>query len=251
MKSRQLFIVIAIVGLVFFLLFKRTTKKNKVEESEAEVTEPSGTKKISTEVPSSPSVPVASSSAPELNQQDAAVQEALAVKFSESLSQMSKCLGLSNMAVPAAKVAPVADNLVGSIRSSLGDAVVQMEDWSQTEVIEKNGTTKRIRVDYDYPDGVNPVRRLSMFTINSYGAPELQDLSDEEANNPNEAYVQSLTEGLKVNADERAGRVYFSQGEELVFTMKNGKLQNFSFTRGNKNFSCSDFADEASRCICP
>ncbi len=252
MKIRPFIFVALIVGLIFFFLFKKTTKKTENDSDETEVSEPSASPAAANNFKTGS---VSSSDTTIAPQQGAAgaavVDEGAAIKFSETVSQMGKCLSLSSMPAPAAKVDPVPDNLVGSIRSSLGEAVVQMEDWSQSEVVEKNGTVKRIRVDFDYPDGATPMRRLSMFTINSYGASELMELTDAESNNPNEAYVQSLTEGLQVSVDERAGRVYFSQGEELVFTTKNGKLQNFSVTRGNKNFSCSEMDSEASRCICP
>lgn len=252
MKTRHFIFVALIVGLIFFILFKRTTKKSNLVSDDAEVSEQAPATDVVNEAKTDTINSSDATTAPQpVSTGAAVVDEASAIRFSETVSQMGKCLNLSNMPAPAGKIDPIPDNLVASIRSSLGEAVVQMEDWSQTEVVEKNGIVKKIRVDFDYPDGATPMRRLSMFTINSYGAAELIELTDAESNNPNEAYVQSLTEGLQVSSDERAGRVYFSQGEELMFTVKNGKLQNFSATRGNKNFSCSDMDSGASRCICP
>jgi hypothetical protein len=253
MKARHFLLVAAIVGLMFFLLFKKSTKKGSQDTDDTEAVEQSVVTAVTEVSPSLGRLNSADATASVTPSASAvAVDDTFSLRFSETLSQMSKCIGLVNMPQPAGKVDPVPDQLVGSIRSSLGEAVVQMDDWSQTEVVEKNGVVKRIRVDFDYPDGVTPMRRLSMFTINSYGAAELVELTDAESNNPNEAYIQSLSEGLQVASEERAGRVYFSQGEELMFTVKNGKLQNFSVTRGNKNFSCSDMdSAETSRCICP
>ena len=249
MKNSHLLILIAVVGAVFFFFSRHSAKKPKNLDTDDEV--------AAVAKPQKPNIPVMVSGA--LKSSDlsaaapitAATSEAAAVKFATHMQEMGKCLGFANQTDKAAKIEPVPDNLVGALRTSLGDAVVQMDDWSQMDVIEKNGSIKKIRVDYDYTDGVTPARRLSMYTVNAYGAAELMELTEDQANNPNESYIQSLSEGLQIAKEERAGRVYFSQGEELMFTMKNGKLQTFSVTRGNKNFSCADLGDESSQCVCP
>ena len=252
MKTREFFLIVAIIGVLFFIFFKKKAHV-PVDNDSAEIAaqvEPKTEQPLAITTSSAISGDLTAPVQP-TKALTPPVNEYAAVRFSENLSAMGKCLGLANMPVPTEKVDPVPDNLVGSIRSVLGDAVVQMDDWSQVEVVEKNGTLKRIRIDYDYPDGVTPNRRLSMFTVNAYGAAEIMNLTDDETNNPNEAYIESLKEGLKVNQEQRAARLYFSQGEELVFTMKNGKLENFSFSRGNKNFTCSNMDEDSSRCTCP
>jgi hypothetical protein len=127
---------------------------------------------------------------------------------------------------------------------------VQIDDWSQFDLTDKTGTKKRYRVDYDYPDGVTPNRRLSSYTLNSYGALEIDNLTSDQTDNPNEAYIESLKEGTHVLSEERAARVYYSQGEELAFTMKNGKLDTFNITRSEYSINCSGLTEENSRCTC-
>ena len=128
---------------------------------------------------------------------------------------------------------------------------MQMEDYAQSEFIDRDSTRKRVRVDYDYVEGANYTRRLSIYQINAYGAPEIVDLTADQANNPNQAYIDSLTEGTQVIGEERGARVYFQQGEEVVFSMKNGILQNLSVNRGERSFNCFSLGEENSNCSCP
>jgi hypothetical protein len=146
---------------------------------------------------------------------------------------------------------PTPDNLLAMLRPTLGESVVQIDDWSQFDITDKSGTKKRIRVDYDYPDGVTPNRRLSSYTLNSYGALEIDNLTSDQTDNPNEAYIESLKEGAQVLTEERAARVYFAQGEEVAFAIKNGKLDSFNISRSEYSINCSGLSEENSRCSCP
>jgi hypothetical protein len=171
-------------------------------------------------------------------------------QFSNHLNSMNKCLGLHGASESEA-VEPRLDNLLQNLRSSLGDAVAKMDDYVQTEIVDKDSVTKRIRVDYDYIDGNTSNRRLTIYQMNAYGMPEITDLTADQSNNPNQAYVDSLIEGNKVNTEERGARVYFAQGEEVVFSMKNGILQNISINRADRSFNCFNLGDENSNCSCP
>ena len=250
MKIRHIFLIVAIVAIAIFLYSKKKKKSHVVDdESEiAEVETKSPLPKAQAALVASTDASTAVAAAPVVTP---AYNEAAALKFSGHLDNMARCLSLANAQPHSEKVDPTPDALVGALRSSLGDSVVQLDDWSQVEGVEKNGDKKRIRVDYDYPDGATATRRLSMFSINSYGAPEIVNLTEDQINNPNEAYIESLKDGLKVTIEDRAARVYFAQGEELMFTIRNGKLQTFSMSRGDRYFNCSNLDQENSLCSCP
>lgn len=177
------------------------------------------------------------------------ISEAIQKKFSVHLKSMAKCLKLAEPSV-SEKTDPTSELLMANLRSSFGDMVVQMDDWSQTEFLD-GSIKKRVRVDYDYPDGTNPTRRLSMYQINSYGMPEIVNLTADEVNNPNEAYVASLYEGQKVLAEEKGARAYFADGEELIFSVRNGLLQSVSLNKGDYSFNCFNLDEENSSCTCP
>lgn len=180
------------------------------------------------------------------------VNPKVAELFAAHLKFMKVCLGVSSASpLSSDKIAPSADNLFNELRSALGDVVVQMDDWSQTEISDANSVRKRVRVDYDYIDGATPNRRLSMYQINSYGMPEIMSLSHDEVNNPNQAYVDSLIEGNKVVNDEKGARAYFAEGEEVIYSIRNGQIQSLSINRADKSFNCFNLDEEKSTCTCP
>ena len=180
-----------------------------------------------------------------------AVNQEIAHRLSIHIKAMGQCLGLKQLQNVEDKIEPKSDSLIEKLKSSVGDVVVSMDDWTQSEIIDEDGSKKRIRVDYDYPDGTNPSRRLSIYVMNSYGSPEIVNLTVDQADNPNEAYIQSLTENKKIISDEKGFRAYFSNGEELVLTTKNGKLQSLSMSRFDKTFNCFNLDVESSNCVCP
>lgn len=182
--------------------------------------------------------------------QNPVVNETVMRNFAERMKEVEKCLHLGPLNI-GQQADPTPDGLLALLRPNLGESVVQIDDWSQFDITDKSGTKKRIRVDYDYPDGVTPNRRLSSYTLNSYGALEIDNLTSDQTDNPNEAYVESLKEGAQVTSEERAARVYFAQGEEVAFAIKNGKLDSFNISRSEYSVNCSGLSEETSKCSCP
>lgn len=261
MKVRELLFVVAIaVAMAFYFTKNRNVKKPRtieVEEIE-EVASGSDLKdksmnelKIET-INNSVSTVQNSSEKPEPSGNRAGqISDETLKQFSNHIKNLNSCLGLSNSASTAEKIEPSIDNLLVHLSKSLGDVAVQMEDWTQVEVIDDSSTKKRIRVDFDYLEGNIPTKRLSMYKINSYGMPEIVELTADQANNPNDAYVESLKDDVQVIADERGARAYFANGEEVIFSMKNGILQTMSVNKLDKSFNCFNLDQEFSSCSCP
>lgn len=251
MKTRYSLAILA-TAFIMVLLFAKD-KKSRVKEQAAQRAEVVSEAKplvfpapvAATAVSADQNLPVAEVSADKRQ-----ISEVVQRKFSVHLKSLAKCLKLAEPAI-SEKTDPTTDLLLANLRSSLGDMVVQMDDWSQTEFLEQGTVKKRVRVDYDYPDGAVPTRRLSMYQINAYGMPEIVNLTADEVNNPNEAYVASLYEGQKIIAEEKGARVYFPDGEELIFSVKNGFLQSVSFNKGDHSFNCFNLDEENSSCTCP
>lgn len=242
--------------IVMALLFSKDNSEKSADNSDESVEETSSVAAKPAVVTSSDVTASAASvdKTPALNLPVAEIQPVnprVAELFAKHLQYMNNCLAIASTAPVGDKVAPTADNLFNQLRTSLGDVVVQMDDWSQTEIIDEKSVRKRVRVDYDYIDGATPTRRLSMYQINSYGMPEIVSLSNEEVNNPNQAYVDSLIEGNKVVNDEKGARAYFAEGEELIYTIRNGQIQNVSINRADKSLNCFNLDDEKSTCTCP
>lgn len=253
MKDRHILLVAAaLVFVMGFFYVKGQRPRKHIEDVETEETVESESPALRAPSPA----PVVNAANPQPGravapeQQAPAISETVLRNFATHMKEVQKCLHLSSVNV-GEQAEPTPDSLLGMLRPALGESVVQIDDWSQFDITDKTGTKKRIRVDYDYPDGVTPNRRLSSYTLNSYGALEIDNLTSDQTDNPNEAYVESLKEGAQVMTEERAARVYFAQGEEVAFTIKNGKLDSFNISRSEYSINCSGLSEEGSKCSCP
>lgn len=255
MNSKYIIAIIATVLIMFFLFFK--DKKNIVNQAEEiEIEENTSAEKkqfsaLAKPMGVSADISKSAVAAPPPAAIFPQVSDQVLEQFSMHLKAMTKCLALSAPQSIGEKTEPTAENLLANLRSNLGEMVMQMDDWSQTEFVDQGGVRKRVRVDYDYPDNATPVRRLSMYLINSYNMPEIMNLSADEMNNPNEAYIASLTEGQELTTVEKGARAYFSDGEELIFSTKNGLLHSVSINKGERSFNCFNLGEEGSSCSCP
>lgn len=246
----------AILVVMAFLFFnnKKTEKKLSLDDhdEQAETTDAKPKENLPAEV----KVPALSqdSTLPEKvvneSREDDLREQQLRSRFAGHLRNLGRCLGLS--AGSSQESAPLdPDTVISALRPSLGDTVLQMNDWAQTEFVDRDSTRKRVRVDFDYIDNSNYSRRLSMYQINEYGMPEIVELTPDQSNNPNQGYIDSISEGMPITSRESAARVYFNHGEEFVFSIRNGRLQNMSVTRGERTFNCYNLDQESSNCSCP
>ncbi len=169
--------------------------------------------------------------------------------FSNQLKQLGICLGIQPQ-VDAEKTPPTLDNLSSSLKPTLGEAVVRMEDWTQQDLKFSDGTMKRIRTEMEYQDNGSPIRRAQLYKINDQGMPEMQPLSPSQSIDPSDEFLNSLRVDGQEILEEKGGRVYYQEGEELVLVERGGKIQSFSLTKGEKTFSCTETDSTNSNCQC-
>ena len=170
--------------------------------------------------------------------------------FSVHLHEIGNCLDIRT-AVDSDKVDPTFDNLIVSLRPALGEVVVQMEDWTQTDVQTSTGELRRIRTEVSYEDTSNaPTKRVQFYKINQDNMPEMQPLDAEKSLNPQEAFLENLKSGGRTLLEEKAGRAYYQEGEELVMVERNGKIESISLNHGSKTISCSSLDTLRSSCQC-
>jgi hypothetical protein len=250
-----IFLGALIVVTALFILNKSKSKKSSVQD-EAEYSEEadvvSQPPKTLTAVSGDTTTALMSSSDATTAKTNPAssVSPAQMHRFMFHIEQMEKCLRLPKGSV-AGLSSPGATEMIEALKPQLGEVVVNLEDWQQFDYVDKSGTKKRVRVDFEYPDGATPNRRLSMFTVNEYGALQIDNLTNDQADNPNVAYIESLKEEGQLTADEKSVRVYFNQGEELVYTTKNGMIDSFSMSRADRAYNCVNMLTENSMCTCP
>lgn len=169
--------------------------------------------------------------------------------FVEHLKSIGSCLKM-NPAVDSDRVEPTYDNLLVSIRPALGDLVVQMDDWTQLDLQNSDGTKKRIRTEVNYENPNTPVKYVQLFNLNEQGMPEMQILDQEKSTNPTDDYINYLRGGATVTIDERGSRAYFPDGEELVLVERAGKIESLSLTKNGKTVSCTALDTVQSNCQC-
>ena len=169
--------------------------------------------------------------------------------FSNNIKRLGICLGIQP-AVESEKMAPAFDNLATSLKSALGELVVRMDDWAQQDLKYADGTVKRIRTEIEYQDNGNPIKRAQLYKVNEQGMPEMQPLTAAESTDPSDEFLDSLRGAGQPILEEKGGRAYYQEGEELVLVEKNGKLQSFSLTKGEKTFSCMETDATTSNCQC-
>ncbi len=169
--------------------------------------------------------------------------------FANQLKLMGACLGVQPQ-VEAEKLAPSFDNLSASLKSTLGELVVRMDDWTQQDLKYPDGSMKRIRNEYEYQDNGNPIRRAQLYKINNQGMPEMQPLNPAQSTDPTDEFLNSLKADGQQILEEKGGRVYYQEGEELVLVERSGQVQSFSLTKGEKTFSCTETDAITSNCQC-
>ena len=170
--------------------------------------------------------------------------------FANHIRQMGQCLGVAASSSSFDKIEPTFDNLVVSLQPTLGEVVVKMDDWAQLDVRSPNGDMKRIRTEVEYQDNNNPIKRAQLYKLNEQGMPELQQLNPEQSVDPTDEYLESLRGDATTVNDEKGGRAYYAEGEEMVLVERNGKIQSFSLTKGEKTFSCTETDMTSSNCQC-
>lgn len=252
MKARSI-LVILMVALGMFFFFKKSpqeTAKTEEETIESEqVTRIHSEKKSENPTQNQPEASVAVQDNPAAPVVSNEQLEEIQKNFSNQMRQLGQCLSVQIM-VDQDKVDPQYDALAHGLSSAFGNMLVKMDDWTQWEGQAADGSIRRIRTEIEYLENNVPTKRLQLYKLNQQGMPELQPLSEDLATNPPDEYIANLRADAQTRIDEKATRGYYTEGEELVVIERNGKVQSFSMTKGEKTFSCTDTNSISSNCQC-
>jgi hypothetical protein len=169
--------------------------------------------------------------------------------FFEHLKAMSQCLQIKNQ-VNEEQMEPVLDHLIESLKPAFGDMAIYTDDWVQTDLKYSDGVARRIRMEVNYENQNQPAKYLYVYKIGDQGIPELENIDEQQSQNPTDDYISSLEAGANVTLKEKGGRAYFTGGEEVIVIEKNSKLESFTLTKNNKTFSCNSITSVESNCQC-
>ena len=217
--------------------------KNKID-ADSDYAVPA-TKKLLNE----PTALVAAVSGPSAALTPGSGRDEISRNFSEHLKTIGTCLKI-NMGIEGSTIEPTYDNLLISLRPAIGELVVQMDDWTQLELQNSDGTRRRIRTEVNYENPNEPVKYVQLYNMNDQGFPEMQPVDPEKARNPSDDYINYLRGGANPVMDERGSRVYFQEGEEIVLVERSGIIESFSLTINGVTVSCTGLDAVKSSCQC-
>lgn len=186
---------------------------------------------------------------PELKTDSKEAKELSPKNFSERLKEISGCLQLNNLSDVDLND-PTLDNLMTSLKPALGEMVVLTDDWTQLDVEFSDGIVKKIRTEINYDDPSDPTKYLQVYRMNAEGFPEMETIDEKQALNPSREYLDSLVAGSNIVLEEKGGRAYFQNGEELAIVERNGSLDAISLNVKNKTVSCTNLMNKDSSCQC-
>lgn len=254
MKTKHIVAIIATLAVMYFffrkdhnqpdLSFDNTNESSKEKKKSVQaLTQPVANVQVGNTAAVSSGT---STSTPAVtNEQIDEVQK----NFSNQLRQLGQCLAVQ-ISPDHEKLDPKYDNLSNALTSGFGNMLVKMDDWTQWEGQTSDGSVKRIRTEVEYLENNIPTKRLQLYKLNAQGMPEMQTLDEELSLNPTDEYLDSLRSDSKTLLDEKASRGYFAEGEELVVIERNGKIRQFSMSKGEKTFSCTETDSLNSNCQC-
>lgn len=255
MKSRSIIGILIVLAVMYFFFKKDRQDAMKITNGAEETIETAQVARTDTEKKSEEVIKNQLVDTQALKEKGAAAAispeqvEEVQKNFSNQLRQLGQCLAVQ-VGVNQDKVDPQYDNLSNSLSSGFGNMLVKMDDWTQWEGQASDGSVKRIRTEIEYLENNIPTKRVQLYKLNQQGMPELQALNEDEALNPPDEYLNNLRGDAKTLVDEKATRGYYAEGEELVVVERNGKIQSFSMSKGEKTFSCTDTDSVASHCQC-
>ena len=169
--------------------------------------------------------------------------------FGQSMKQMAACVGLNPSNASGERLDPSFDSLLSTVKSDLGDPILRSEDWV-TWNMRAGGEERRIRIETDYSDSDQASRHLLYFKVDKEGQPTLIPLPSEQTKDPSDSFIASLQKDGEVYEEEKGERAYFENGQEMVLTEKNGKIDDLEFSNGSKTFRCAGILTTAPSCKC-
>lgn len=236
---------VAIVAGIFW--FKSGGSKVPLADA-VEVSEPADESGADTRLEEDLAARMEASPTPERRKHEAVDINKASEFFGQSMKQMSTCLGI-NAAGDSDKVDPSFESLTALVKADLGDPIMRSEDWV-TWNMRAGSEERRIRIETDYSDSEKSSRHLLYFKLDAQGQPTLIPLPSEQTKDPSDSFIASLQKDGEVYEEEKGQRAYFDNGQEMVLTEKNGKIDDLEFSNGAKTFRCAGILTTSPSCKC-
>ena len=247
------FIAAALVALTVILYWKYSGHEVAVTPTESEATEEvveqeamsanSGSENPGSETQDNPQAP------PEVAGENKVDESVVRAQFVEALKGLGSCLDIKNVVDPDQGEAKL-DNLINSVRNEIGDPVIRSEDWSTTHLTLPNGEQRRIRIEMEYDANDRIVKRLKYYSLDKENLPVPIQLNAESTLDPQDSFIASLEKDGQISLREKGERIYFQNGEELIFTQRNDRVSDIEINRNGRTFKCMGLESGKSSCSC-
>lgn len=243
----KFYITISATAILLYMFLRPSSSSELLEQSLQPVAQvalaikengPSA-RKMAPALPIVPTVTV-----PAVNEASILVGQA---NMSAMLNRLSECTDIKN-SIPTSAVEPTVSSILDSVQSELGEPVIRSEDWNSTEIKMPNGARRLIRMETVYEEN-DIVKRLVYYEITNEALMPIE-LSSDQSVNPSETFIASLEKEGDIVSREKSERVFFQNGEEIMYTEKNGKMQSSEIIRAGKSLKCGDYGQHSFKCQC-
>ena len=240
-KHRWLGVLVVIIGMGLF--WKSSHHKHEPETLEAEKfnAEPqaidSNSEKSAIQAPAD-QVPVAQlpSQIPRDN-------------FTEALTGAQTCFHFQNN-LQATEGDPNLENWKNALRSELGEVVLEAEDWTNTHLVLPSGEKRRIRIESEVGEDNRITRKLKYAGVDKDDLPVPINLPAEQTVDPNETFIASLEKEGQVTLVEKAERLYYSDGSEVMSVLRNNIVSEIEINKAGRSFHCWNLDKNNRQCDC-
>jgi len=236
------------VAIVSGIMWLRADHSNVTPEAGEEITESADDSGADTRLEENLTAKMEASPTPEKKKSDVVDIGKATDFFSQNIKPLAVCLSLNNPNLPE-RVEPTYENLAAAIKPDVGDPILRSEDWVSWN-IRAGSEERRIRIETDYSDSEQSTRHLMYFKLDPQGQPTMIPLPSEQTKDPTETFIASLQKDGEVYEEEKGQRAYFENGQELVITEKNGKIDDLEFSNGAKTFRCAGILTNSPSCKC-
>jgi len=169
--------------------------------------------------------------------------------FVEILKDLGQCLEIKST-VDGNFSKPNLVDLIQSVKNELGAPRVQVQDWSNTHIVLPSGQQRRIHIETEDLGQGRIGKRLKFYGVDSEDLPVEIPVRQEMAFDPKDSDVLSLESQGQITLREKSGKVYFTNGEELIYIEKNDLLSDLEMKRKDRVFKCTDLDREKPSCGC-
>ncbi len=177
------------------------------------------------------------------------VTQKIQENFSQALITAQACFKFQN-SLQATEGDPSLENWKSVLRTELGDVVLEAEDWVNTHLVLSNGEKRRIRIESEMGEDNRVTRKLKYASVDKEDLPVPIELPQEQTIDPNDTFVASLEKEGQVSMVEKASRLYYSDGSEVMSVQRNNIISEIEINRSGRSFHCWNLDKEKHQCDC-